>query len=85
MDNIINIFDNPKVGGRRQSDTQDLIDFAIDALADNQEQIEMAITLVAITALESDLYTDEQKDQIIIQFTKSLQSLINKIRQEVHG
>ena len=85
MGNITNIFDNPKVGGRRQSDTQDLIDFADDALADHLEQIELAITLVAVTAVRSDAYTDEQKDQIIIQFTKSLQSLINKIRQEVHG
>lgn len=85
MDNITNIFDNPKAGGRRQSDTQDLIDFADELLADNLEQIELAITLVAVTALKSDAYTDEQKYQIIIQFTKSLQSLINKIRQEVYG
>lgn len=85
MGNITNIFDTPKAGCRRQSDTQDLIDFADDALTDHLEQIELAITLVAVTAVRSDAYTDEQKDQIIIQFTKSLQSLINKIRQEVHG
>ena len=85
MDNIIKLFDTPKVGGRRKSDTQDLIDFADDLLADNLKQIELAITLVAVTALKSDAYTDEQKDQIIIQFTKSLQSLINKIRQEIYG
>ena len=85
MTEITNIFDNPKAGGRRKSDTQDLIDFADDVLADYLEQIEMDITLVVVTAATSDAYTDEQKDQIIIQFTKSLQSLINKIRQEIYG
>ena len=83
MSNITSIFDKKVVDRRKERSTQDLIDFAISELDHNLEQIEMAITLVSVTTLNSSRYTDEEKSQIMIQFTSSLQFLINNLRKEI--
>jgi len=81
MGDIVGLFDNPKKD--RRKNTQELVDFAKNELEHNQEQIERAINLVAVTTLESDHYSNEEKHQIIIEFTRSIQLLINNIKREV--
>lgn len=83
MSNITSIFDKKAVDRRKTRSTQDLIDFAISELDHNLEQIEMAITLVSVTTMNSEHYTDEEKSQIMIQLTSSLQFLINSLRKEI--
>lgn len=83
MSNITSIFDKKVVDRRKTRSTQDLIDFAISELDHNLEQIEMAITLVSVTTMNSEHYTDEEKSQIMIQLTSSLQFLINSLRKEI--
>ena len=83
MSNITSIFDKRTVERRKARSTQDLIDFAISELDHNLEQIEMAITLVSVTTMNSEHYTDEEKSQIMIQLTSSLQFLINSLRKEI--
>lgn len=83
MSNITSIFDKKVVDRRKTRSTQDLINFAISELDHNLEQIEMAITLVSVTTMNSEHYTDEEKSQIMIQLTSSLQFLINSLRKEI--
>ena len=83
MSNITSIFDKKVVDRRKTRNTQDLIDFAISELDHNLEQIEMAITLVSVTTMNSEHYTDEEKSQIMVQLTSSLQFLINSLRKEI--
>ena len=83
MNNITSIFDKKVVDRRKTRSTQDLIDFAISELDHNLEQIEMAITLVSVTTMNSEHYTDEEKSQIMVQLTSSLQFLINSLRKEI--
>jgi hypothetical protein len=83
MSNITSIFDKRTVERRNARSAQDLIDFAINELDHNLAQIEMAITLVSTTTLNSSHYTDEEKTQIMIQLTSSLQFLINSLKKEI--
>ena len=83
MSNITSIFDKKVVDRRKTRSTQDLIDFAISELDHDLEQIEMAITLISVTTMNSEHYTDEEKSQIMIQLTSSLQFLINSLRKEI--
>ncbi len=83
MSNITSIFDKRTVERRKARSAQELIDFAINELDHNLEQIEMAISLVSATTMESKHYTDEEKSQIMIQLTGSLQFLINGLKKEI--
>lgn len=83
MSNITSIFDKKVVDRRKTRSTEDLINFAISELDHNLEQIEMAITLVSVTTMNSEHYTDEEKSQIMVQLTSSLQFLINSLRKEI--
>lgn len=83
MSNVTSIFDKKVVDRRKTRSTEDLINFAISELDHNLEQIEMAITLVSVTTMNSEHYTDEEKSQIMVQLTSSLQFLINSLRKEI--
>lgn len=67
------------VSFRRRS-TQDLIDFANNQLEPHLRDIDLAIQLVSETIKRSQKYTDEEKDQLLVTFTRSLQLSINGIK-----